>query len=138
MAPGGSISLSADDESSNVGGFNGATGTIQNGIELLFSGTADLGLNSAGISVSAFDKDIHSGVSRDGGCGPTDAYVLQGGCPTGGDTGDAFETTQAPGLLEFSHTPSGGAVPEPGSIILVGTGLLAMAGIVRRRSLNSR
>ena len=62
---------------------------------------------SAGVDGFIYDKDIHSGVFRDVNASPSllsgapllsDAYVLQGGDPFGGDTGDDFEVTQAHGL----------------------------------------
>jgi hypothetical protein len=63
------------------------------------------------LSGSIYDKDIHSGVFRDVNAPPSglvgapvlsDSYVLQGGDPYGGDTGDAFEVTQADGLAVVS------------------------------------
>jgi hypothetical protein len=53
---------------------------------------------SGTLSGSIYDKDIHSGVFRSANGTLSDSYVLQGGDPYGGDTGDAFEVTQAPGL----------------------------------------
>jgi hypothetical protein len=59
---------------------------------------------SAGISGSIYDGQIHSGVFRLANGTLSDSFVVQGGDPYGGDTQDAFETTQAPGhanLLGF-------------------------------------
>jgi len=53
-----------------------------------FSGTA---------SGSIYDKDIHSGVFGLANGTLSDSYVLQGGDPFGGDTGDAFEVAQEAG-----------------------------------------
>lgn len=72
------------------------------GAKIEFTGSA---------SGSIYDKDIHSGVFRDTHAAPSglvgapvlsDSYVLQGGDPDGGDTGDAFEVTQAPGVAIVS------------------------------------
>lgn len=52
---------------------------------------------SAGISGHIYDGAIHSGVFRSANGTNSDSYVLQGGDPFGGDTGDAFEVTQATG-----------------------------------------
>ena len=66
------------------------------------NGTATLGLQSQPVVRSIFDKDIHSGVPRTNPFGETlDNYILQGGSSTGADTGDAYETTQAPGPFDF-------------------------------------
>jgi len=48
-------------------------------------------------SGSIYDGDIHSSVFRDANGTSSDSYVLQGGDPYGGDTGDGFEETQATG-----------------------------------------
>jgi hypothetical protein len=95
---------------------------------------------SAGIDGSIYDKDIHSGAPRDVHAFPSllvgppvqsDSYVLQGGDPFGGDTGDDFEVTQAPGHAVvagfdiYTHydfnSSNGGAVPNP--LNQVGTGI---------------
>lgn len=137
LAPGAHITIGTSTESSNIGGFNSPYDgfTWQNGILIYMSGSFDLGFDSTGpIYLSVYDKDIHSGVFRDGGCGSTDAYVLQGGCPTGSDTGDGFEVTQAPGYYEFKHdAPS--SVPEPGSLMLLGSGMLGLGTTLRRKFL---
>jgi hypothetical protein len=92
---------------------------------------------SAGINGSIYDKDIHSGSFR---IVPTasgfssDSYVLQGGDPCGGDTGDAFEVTQAHGFAtiggfgietgySFGNPPCGS---QAGTCIIAGpdTGFL--------------
>jgi hypothetical protein len=128
LAPGQSVNIGIGpqngvDDSSNHGGFNGAAGvTIQ--INGLINGTES-------VNLSVNDADIHSGSPRDVNASPSqesgaplfsDSYVLQGGDPTGGDTGDDFETTQAAGHFEFSE-----AVPVPPSAILMGLGFAGLA-----------
>jgi hypothetical protein len=80
-----------------------AAGPIDLGIRIDVTGTFS---DSTALSATVYDKDIHSGVFRDvhafpsGLTGPpllSDAYVLQGGDPFGGDTTDNFEVTQASG-----------------------------------------
>jgi hypothetical protein len=119
LAPGQSFTFGTSPESSNVGGFGGPTGTVQPGIFIDVSGAFNGPGGNFATSLSAFDSTIHSGVVRDGGCGPTDAYVLQGGCPTGFDTGDGFETTQANGFKQFDLPDLNRGVPGP----IAGAGL---------------
>lgn len=61
------------------------------------------------LNLAVYDSQIHSGNVQadpcDGGLPTslqTDAYVLQGGSPTGCDNGDSYETNQTPGMFEFA------------------------------------
>jgi hypothetical protein len=58
------------------------------------------------LNLAVYDSQIHSGMglstSPCDGHLQTDAYVLQGGSPTGCDNGDSYETSQAPGMFEFA------------------------------------
>jgi hypothetical protein len=78
---------------------------IDLGIKIDVSGSFSDGTT---FSTTVYDKDIHSGVFRDVHAFPSlesgsplfsDSYVLQGGDPFGGDTGDDFEVSQASGHL---------------------------------------
>jgi len=135
LSPGGSLIFSTSPESSNVGGFNGPFGSVQPGIEMTLNGLIN---GSEAVSLSVNDADIHSGVPRTSLCDGfgSDSFVLQGGAPTGCDNGDGFETTQADGHFRFFEAASS-SVPEPGSIMLLGTtlGALGLAGWRRRRTL---
>ena len=52
------------------------------------------------VNLKIYDSQIHTGNVRTNSCDqiPTDAYVLQGGAPTGCDSGDAFETANGNGV----------------------------------------
>jgi hypothetical protein len=57
------------------------------------------------LHLGVYDSQIHSGFVQPSPCDGslvTDAYVLQGGSPTGCDNGDPYETTQAHGAFEFA------------------------------------
>jgi hypothetical protein len=117
---GQSVSFSVSSEGSNCGGFG------PNGALLTITGWgADTGIN-----FSIHDADVHSGVFRISPCDgiSTDAFVLQGGSPTGCDNGDDFEVSQADGKLVLTSE-----TPEPGSLVLLGSGFLGLAGTLRRK-----
>jgi hypothetical protein len=69
-------------------------------------------VGSTTVSRNIYDSQIHTGnvVSVGSNCSTgdaafkTDAYVLQGGSPTGCDPGDAFETSQGTGTATLSGT----------------------------------
>jgi hypothetical protein len=123
LAPGQSVTVAVNDEASNFGGYNGAIGTLQNGVQIQIMGDVN---GTEALSLSVLDKDIHSGVPRVADGTLSDSYVLQGGDPFGGDEGDAFEGSQAPGHFEFLEAATTSAVPEPASMMLLGT-LVAVA-----------
>lgn len=122
LNPGDTVYLASGDEGSNQGGFG------PNGLEFEALGN----FNGDAVDLTVFDSQIHSGVFRTSPCDgiSTDAYVLQGGSPTGCDNGDAFETSQAPGNYSFSQNST---TPEPSSFLLLGSGVLGLYGVVRRR-----
>lgn len=135
LTSGQSATFGINGESSNVGGYNGGSG-----IQVLISGNVTDGVNTTGLGLlSVYDKDIHSGVVRSTDCcgsyigAPngvlSDSYVLQGGDPRGIDTGDAFETTQAPGHYVFTN-----AVPEPETYGLFGLGAIGLLALRRRKA----
>lgn len=121
MTPGMSFVLASGPEGSNQGGFG------PNGLEFSAVGF----FSTQAVNLSVFDGQIHSGVPRVSPCDGilTDAFVLQGGSPTGCDNGDGFETTQAPG--HFSFVQNG--TPEPGTLLLLGSGVIGAFGVVRRK-----
>lgn len=120
LAPGQSLVFGVAPESSNVGGFNGSS------IVLNINGT----FTDAYVAAwSVSDSQIHSGVVNGGGV--TDAYVLQGGCPSGCDYGDAIEVTQAPGSYIFRHVS---AIPEPSTWAMMLLGFLGLGAVTYRRS----
>lgn len=126
LAPGQSAVFAVNSESSNVGGFNGPTGSTQNGVEMYLNGSFD---GDAPVLLSVFDKDVHSGVFQTNPYGVSlDNYVLQGGDPFGRDTGDAFEVAQADGHFIF-------AVPEPETyaMLLAGLGLIGFMANRRKQ-----
>jgi hypothetical protein len=126
LAPGQAISIAVGNEASNVGGFNGPFGSPQPGVTIFMNGSVSGGVGLVNLSVS--DSNIHSGVVN--GSGLTDAYVLQGGNPTGADNGDSIEVSQAQGHFTFAQR---GSVPEPASLTLFGLGAVGMFWRARRR-----
>jgi PEP-CTERM motif len=128
LAPGASVVFAVNSESSNVGGFGGSTGSTQNGIEIFLNGLFE---GTEAVSLSVFDKDIHSGVPRVNPFGETvDSYVLQGGDSLGRDTSDDFEVSQSPGQFRFIERV--GTVPEPSTLVLLAVSCIGLGWSVRR------
>src|SRR5438445_4136975 len=84
----------------------------------MMSGMVSLGGNSQSVFLSIFDKDIHSGSPRTNPYGVTlDNFILQGGDSYGRDTGDDYETTQAPGSFQFAQAgPSEQPIAASGTV----------------------
>jgi hypothetical protein len=107
LNPGDSTYLNAGSESSNQGGFIPVCGGQDLGLIVTITGFA----GGIPISFQKFDKDIHSGTARDVHAPPSgetgapllsDSYILQGGDPTGGDTGDDFELSQTHAFFDIT------------------------------------
>jgi hypothetical protein len=102
--------------------------TPTSGAMLTIKGT----VNGTNVNIIIYDSQIHSGTVQSVPVPPcasgdaavqTDAYVLQGGSPTGCDPGTNYEVTetgtgQLPGIKDI--TKSAGQLP--GSVALPGTG----------------
>lgn len=133
LNPGQSITLGTSEESSNFGGWNGPGNDLANpqpGIKILVNGTVSLGADAELVDLSIYDRDIHSSVFKTNPFGvELDNYILQGGDPYGRDTGDDFETGQAPGHFQFYEA----GVPEPTSLALVSIGIMGLASFRRGR-----
>jgi hypothetical protein len=87
--------------------------TQTSGALLAIDGTVTNGDSVTPVHLKIYDSQIHTGimltVPTGGGSTcvasdqiPTDAYVLQGGAPTGCDPGDPFETSQGIGSASLS------------------------------------
>lgn len=134
------------------------TGSSVN-LNLTLSGTDSLGSpvvlstsNTTYISPSAYDLNgsndelFNSALSEFIGNGDlnftltgsasnnANATISSGDILAVGGTTDAGPTVEA----IYNYTPSPSVVPEPGTLVLFGTGLLIMAGLVRRKFHQSR
>ena len=119
LNPGDHVSISINSESSNQGGYNGLFGA-----EFMMSGMVSLGADAQAVFLAIFDRDIHSGSPRTNPFGVTlDNFILAGGDPFGRDTGDEYETTQAPGPFQFAQ-----AGPSEQPITASGTTFSATEG----------
>jgi hypothetical protein len=103
------------------------------GLLLEILGTVTNGVNTENIDLKVHDGDIHSGIFRTSPCDgiSTDAYVLQGGSPTGCDNGDDFEVTQANGSYSFTERAT--VVPEPSYVVWGAIGIPFIVLYSRRR-----
>jgi hypothetical protein len=109
--------------------------SITNGATNILSGTAlagDLEGTVSGLSLDAQDPGVNytssiygpmTGLSFQITTGPIDDLAVTGG------TLSSFDATASPG----SFVGTVAATPEPGSLALLGTGLLAMCGVARRK-----
>jgi hypothetical protein len=131
LAPGQSVSIAIGPESSNQGGFNGGSPNV--GVLIMLNGLVTNGSSNEGVNLSVSDANIHSGVFRVANGTNSDSYVLQGGDPFGGDTGDGFEVTQAQGHFRFFEQAV--ATPLPAALPLMGTVLGGgyLVSLFRRR-----
>lgn len=98
------------------GGAQGGFGP--QGILLTISGVVSLGSLSEQVDLTVSDSQIHSGVPRVSPCDglTTDAFVLQGGSPSGCENPLSFESSQAPGTFQFAEMGPGYPTvytPEP-------------------------
>jgi hypothetical protein len=127
ILPGDSVYMAVGPEASNQGGFNGPFGSPQPGVNMFLTGS----IGSTAVNFSVLDSLVHSGVARTSPCDGilTDAYVLQGGAPTGCDNGDGFEVSQAQGHYTFSA----GNVPEPATWAMLILGMFGLGGALRSR-----
>jgi len=134
LAPGQHVDIAANNtsgnlDSSNSKGYNGTFGTTENGKQVSIVGNVALGASSEAVNLSVFDSAITSGPFYTDVLGNmTNAYVLQGGDPLGGDPGDPAEEAQASGHFQFLET----TVPEPASVLLFGAALTGLAAFSRR------
>lgn len=127
FAAGASWTFALSTDSSNCGGWNNPNGALFN-----MTG-AVTGVGSEAVNLSVNDGQIHSGVFQTSPCDGilTDAFVLNGGSPTGCDNNDPYETSQADGHYEFFEASV--STPEPSSAMLLGTvvGALGLALFAR-------
>jgi hypothetical protein len=101
---------------------------------IALNGLVTNGSSNEGVNLSVSDANIHSGVFRSANGTNSDSYVLQGGDPFGGDTGDSFEESQADGHFRFFEAASV-TTPLPAALPLMGTVLGGgyLVSLFRRR-----
>jgi hypothetical protein len=137
---GGFLTSGGNTVSNTSAGFAGIAGNTLNNTIYEFTGTTFLAAGSYsvthddgvylflnGSSVNALPSDSGFPTAAD-----TESFTIA----TSGNYSFMFEYTEingAPGVLEAPFASVPAQTPEPSSIALLGTGLLAAAGAVRRR-----
>lgn len=115
---------------------NNTNSTIQMDLNYLTSFTGDLngfGLNGFYVSLSGIWNTVLVGISNSGTMtaflAPFQTYTLtiENGANIGGLAGNIKEMLD--GKFDFHFTP----VPEPSSMLLMGSGILALAGALRKK-----
>ncbi len=122
------VSFSQSGCSGNQYGFNVCTETGTFGTSVNLAGGNTYWLNLSNAVVNDGDPvywDENSGVGC-GGDGET------GSCPASASE-NSVGTIPSEAFTVLGTTSSGGSVPEPGSLLLFGSGVAALAGILRRR-----
>ena len=102
LAPGGYVILTLAPDSSACGGWNDPSGA-----QLEMNGTVSTDAGSESVDLIVNDSSIHSGSPTLSPCDgvSTDAFILNGGSPTGCDNNQDYKAALGPGLFEFFEAP---------------------------------